>query len=174
MMRRAVLLVAFLALAATAPAPAQSPARAQSRLPSGIPGFLDPATGNFLPLPGDLASPGKTVSGVGRVGLTFNFASFVRGLDSVDCTMIFFFGNLAGHPVQFFANHTTEASFNFAARHPPPGVSIPFSYTPNGNGKPQLRIKVTCRLVGFGEFADEEFDYNLPSGSFDTHLTVDL
>lgn len=124
---------------------AQKPA--PYRVPEGLPGFYDPRTNTFEPLDLEsLAAAATTYSGTVTAAIHIHAESGIGPDDTVFCTLTIEFGNLAGNPPQYFTNHTVSASNNFAAGEPSVDLSVPFDYTPNGNGTAKMRLTLACRI----------------------------
>jgi hypothetical protein len=142
--------------------------------PKAVPGFLDPATGNFTPLARKGANSGETVGGTFHYMPTFEFdPRFSLPTDSIFCTVTLKFGNPSDHFI--FANHSTEADFEFSVGTPPKDVEIPYKYTPNSPNA-ELVVNITC--FGFDDSGMEHFYTNigspgaLPNGPVDFHQTI--
>jgi hypothetical protein len=164
--RIALVGITMLVLPAFSHAPEQS--LAQPQVPKGIPGFLNPNDGRFTPL--DQVAPpiADSRSSSGTFDIHINF-DFLRQYATVFCTVQLQFGNLAGSPPQFFTNHFATASDNFSAAEPVEVIPVPYNYTPSGNGRPKMRIDVTCQAydnAGVEHTAsDTSAAMDIPSGN---------
>lgn len=144
-----------------APAIAQKPTLPQ--LPTGIAGFFDPVTHIFTPL-NEMAPAITNASPIsGTINIVLDY-DFLYKYPTANCQVIVSFGNNAGSPPQFFANHFASATENFSAKNPETTISVPFDYTPNGNGTPKLKFSVTCQAY---DHANVEHDGGYDSGTKD-------
>jgi len=145
----------------TIPAFAQAPplTRTQPRPamftpdPKAVPGFLDPATGNFTPLAPKGASSGETFGGTIRFHVTYKFGDYFKLSDSIFCTYGVAFGFIetaSDSASSFFVtSQSIRASFNFGVGDPAIDVPIPYKFTSNTSNTadslpPEVEIIIEC------------------------------
>jgi hypothetical protein len=105
-------------------------------VPRGVPGFMDPMTGTFTPFE---VAPAATFSGIIEVKLDVRIN---EDIETLFCTVTVSFGNLVnGHE---FPNHFVRVAINYSAANSNKTVGTPFSYAPNGNGKPYFLVVTSC------------------------------
>jgi hypothetical protein len=133
--------------------------------PKGMPGFYDPATGRFTPL-ADAAPQGFPAVG-GAVVFLLNY-SFVglHATDTVLCTLTASYGNYVNG--QFFSNHATTSSINFAVGDPENRVTIVDEFTPT-SAHPYVQASVSCQASDengvLSEFSETQPAQPLANGS---------
>lgn len=145
----ALLLSAAGALGQSAPAADQLPAGSQLQhaapQPKGIPGYLDPATGLFQPLPRPEAAGTTTYSGTIEVSIAAHLQRILQTAN-LQCAIDVQFGSVNG--TDFFNDQSTNVIFSFSAQSPPT-INIPFIYK-TSNQQPKFQAKLSCQTTAGG------------------------
>ena len=116
-------------------AQAATPGAAAGNRPQGIPGFYDPLTHTFTPLPNARGS--KTISGTQEVQTRDLEGPF----GSLFCSLTFALG-FAGK-AQFFETQAIRANISMGPNQRRI-VKIPFTYLAVGKAKPEAQLSIGC------------------------------
>jgi hypothetical protein len=129
-------------LPAGAAAPPASPAKIGVADPHAVPGFLDPATGNFTPLAPSRPASESTVGGVLTVHIETHFDVYITASTTIFCVVDVEFGSFNQFR-SFVPDHFITAGINFAAAETRrTTISIPYSY--NSKTEDKFTVELTC------------------------------
>jgi hypothetical protein len=121
------------------------------------------------------AADGQEINGNLSVDLSFPFSS---DYPTIFCSVTISFGNVTSNSSPLFVNHSVSSSFNFSGDRPSYTVPVPYSYTPNGNGTPEMRVSVDCYATDNNNVRHEASNspaaMAIPSGASSVSVDMNL